>query len=638
MNRTEGQLSNVSVQPGRCVSVAHIVGRCAGPLIAKPLRSLGAGLRRLARALRDARRATRPFRRSLKSRLRDVFGVATGRPPGARSGNKPGPASGFGNAVAPVVDADLTSLGYLPTVSILVPVYNQSAVLLDRLVKSVQAQSYPYWQLCFSDDGSTNPETIAFLRDLLPPDLGRIDLFFANANHGISNATNVALRRCAGEYICLLDHDDELTPNALLEVVAAINKNPLTDVLYSDEDKIDSGGATYDHFHKPDWSPAFAMGVMYIGHLLTVRRQLALDVGGFDPRYDKVQDFDFLLRLSERTNRITHIPRILYHWRSVPGSLASGTDQKPNIGLLQAAAVTAHLERQGIEALATPHPDIDQRVLLRPRPRHRYPLISILIPIRCRSALVARCLESLFAKTTYPSLEVILIGDRLVMPGDLDRFTKYPVKRIPYQDAFQLSRVHNIAAQQAAGEYLVLLNSDTQVITPNWLELLLLHAELPGVAAVGPKLLDPDNSVAHAGIVLGIRGAADHVMRGLPGNADGYFGSLACAREVSALTGACLMVRRNDYLQLGGFSEDYAVHYQDFDFCLRLLDQGRRIVLVPHAALYHHEAVHHRDDDDALDRALFIDTWRHQIKNGDRYYNRNFFIDPSASYQIRPSR
>ena len=510
-----------------------------------------------------------------------------------------------------------------PRISVLVPVYNQTQEILDRMIASVEAQVYPDWELCIADDGSTNAETIQTLRQHLDPHAGRINIAFLGRNLGISGATNAALYLSSGDYVTFLDHDDELAPEALFEVAKALNEDPSLDVTYSDEDKSSVEGWLDQPFHKPDWSPELFRQVMYVGHLLCVRRSLALEVRGMDRRFNGVQDYDFMLRVSEQTDRIRHIPKVLYHWRRVPGSIALGEDEKQGMGDLQAAAVNAHLNRCRLAARAEKHPALAHRTVIQPLARRERPRVSIVIPTRDQPEGLGACLRSIFGKTTYPDFEVLLVDTGTTDPEALDLFRQYRVSVVPFSGHFNYSRANNLGVSKAAGEYLVLLNNDTEVITPDWLEELLYYLAMPDVGAVSPLLLYPNRSVQHAGVVLGMRGTADHIMRGFPADSDGYFGSLSCAREVSAVTAACMALRRETYVALGGLREEFRTIYQDVDFCLRLRARGMRILYTPRASLYHRESLSRGNHYDALDRALLLDFWGKVIADGDPYFNSN---------------
>ena len=557
-----------------------------------------APLRRTKRTLRRARRATRRFRRPHLRPGSGALSVATAaNGPAARS----------------------TPLVLRPLISIVTPVHDIDPEFLRRAVESVRRQTYPNWQLCLADDGSTNERTLEYLRALAGEP--GIEVSFDDANRGIAAASNRALETAEGEFVAFLDHDDELDPDALLECVRLLNEKPGTDAIYTDEDKIDRRGAHSEPFFKPGWSPELFRGVMYVGHLLVLRRSLVESVGGLDSDFDGVQDFELMLRISEQTDRIERVPRILYHWRKLPGSVASSSDAKPRISELQAEAVNRHLERCGIAAFARPNPDHPHRAMLHAKPRARWPRVTIIVPTKNAPEHLGRCLESIFSRSTYPSFGVLLVDNGTTDPKARRLFEQYPVDVLPFDEPFNFSRVNNAGVAHADGELVVFLNNDTEVQTPEWLEAMVSLAERDRVGAVGPLLLYPNGTVQHAGVVLGIRGTADHVMRGFPGTADGYAGSLSCTREVSAVTGACMLMRRDLFAELGGFDEHFATHYQDVDLCLRLGRSGRRILCTPRAVLRHRESATRGSQYDHLDRALLLDTWGETIARGDSYYS-----------------
>jgi GT2 family glycosyltransferase len=521
---------------------------------------------------------------------------------------------------------------FRPLVSILTPVHDVDPEWLSRAVESVQRQTYPHWQLCLADDGSTNERTLEYLRTLAGEPM--IDVSFADANHGIAAASNRALEAAEGEFVAFLDHDDELDPDALLECVRLLNEKPDTDVIYTDEDKIDRRGALSGHFHKPDWSPELFRGVMYVGHLLVLRRSVVESVGGLDSAFDGVQDFELMLRVSERTDRIEHVPRILYHWRKLPQSIARSTEAKPGISELQATAVNRHLERCGIAAFARPNPDHPHRAMLHAKPRARWPRVSVIVPTKDAPQHLARCLDSIFSRSTYPSFGVLLVDNGTTDPEARGIFEQYPVDVISCDEPFNFSRVNNAGVAHADGELLVFLNNDTEVQTPEWLEAMVSLSERDGVGAVGPLLVYPNGTVQHAGVVLGLRGTADHIMRGFPSTVDGYAGSLSCTREVSAVTAACMLMRRDLFDGLGGFDEHFATHYQDVDLCLRIGRAGRRILYTPRAVLRHHESATRGASYDHLDRALLLDAWGETIARGDPYYSSLLSLS-GADYRPR---
>ena len=523
-------------------------------------------------------------------------------------------------------------LSYTPLVSIIMPTYNSPRAHLMSAIESVISQIYDNWELCICDDGSKDG-TVSLLLEVARQD-ERIKVKRLKENRGISSATNSALEMASGEYIALLDHDDLLTVNALLEVVTLINDDKGIDVIYSDQDKVDEKGNLSSPFFKPEWSPELFLGVMYVGHLLVVRRETALAVGGFRQEFDKVQDYEFMLRISEKTNKIKHIPIILYHWRMIEGSLAYGLNQKNDIDELQAAAVNAHLVRLGVPAKAEANQRHRHRVICKPLPRDSHPKVSIIIPTKDAPDHIQRCLASIYEKTTYRNFEVVVVDNGTVDKRALKTLSSFPVKVIPFNQVFNFSVANNIGVGACDGEIVVLLNNDTEVVTPDWLEILLFYLSKDNVGIVGPMLTYPDRTVQHAGVVLGFRGTADHIMRGFPRESDGYAGSLSCAREVSAVTGACLMIRKDDYDRMGGLVDYYATHYQDVDLCLRVISKGKRILCVPQVELIHYESVSRKAYYDLVDRALLLDSWGDLIAAHDPYYNINFSLE-HTDYSLR---
>jgi GT2 family glycosyltransferase/glycosyltransferase involved in cell wall biosynthesis len=521
------------------------------------------------------------------------------------------------------------ALGENPLFSIITPTHHTKLQWLAEAAASLLNQTFRAWEWCIVDDGSESDE----LREML-------EKFTAFSAHvrvkfvppgGISSANDHGLEMARGEYVGFLDHDDLLDSGALAAMAEKFSEG--FDAVYSDEDKLnDTRGELVERFFKPDWSPEYFRGVMYVGHLLCVRREIATKIR-FDSTFDGVQDFEFMLRVAETGAKIGHIPRILYHWRKTPGSVAETTDAKPRIAALQQQAVTNHLLRVGLPARAVPcaHP---HRLKIVPAGRSVFPLVSVIIPTRDAPELLGRCLKSIFEKSSYPKMEVILMDNETTDDEALWLMGQYPVRRIHFPNPFNYSRANNLGARQAAGEFLVFLNNDTEIVAEDWLQQLLYYAEQPDVGAVGALLLYENRTVQHAGVVLGIRGTADHALRGFPCDADGYAGNLACAREVSAVTAACSMMRKSLFLEVGGFNEHFFTAYQDVDLCLRLGDRGLRIIYTPRAVVLHHEWASRKTYYDMVDRMLLLDRWERVIERGDPYYNPNLALE-SGDYSRR---
>lgn len=494
---------------------------------------------------------------------------------------------------------ELEVLPARPLISLVMPTYKTDPKYLREAVDSVRSQYYPEWELIVVDDGS---EDVA-LEQTMSSYGGdaRIKFKPLRENVGISAATNAGLALCEGEFVGFLDHDDTLTPEALLRVAQELAADPELDVVYSDSDKLTIGGVRADPFLKPDWSPVYALGAMYIGHLLVVRTSVAEAAGGFDSAFDKIQDFEFMLRVSERSDRIHHIPQILYHWRAIPGSIAAGAEEKSGVPELQARAVSAHLERLGLPARSAPHAAIPHRAVLAPaNGTAPQPQISVVVAARGGDPELERLRRSL-EQTDYPDFETLVVeeGSR--------------------------AEAHNAGARQACGEYLLFLAADTEIVDPGWLSQLVLHASLPGVAAVGPKLVRPDGKVEQAGIAIGLRDPAAPMLAGVDAEGDGYYGALPCSREVSGLSAECMLVARRDFEREGGFVELYAHEFEDLDLCRRLARSGRKCVYAaPATVVTHRSEPARRSARDIVDRALFVDTWYDELLAGDPYFNPGF--------------
>lgn len=517
---------------------------------------------------------------------------------------------------------EVEALAARPLISLVMPTYKTELRYLRQAIDSVRGQHYPDWELCVVDDGSGQPELAAAVQRYADAD-PRVKFKPLAENGGISVATNEGLEMCGGEFVGFLDHDDALTPDALLRVAQALAADPGLDVVYSDSDKLTLHGIRVDPFLKPDWSPVYALGAMYIGHLLVVRRSVAEAAGGFDPAFDKIQDFEFMLRVSERTARIHHIPQVLYHWRAIPGSIAAGAEEKSGVPELQAKAVSAHLGRRGVDAVAVPHPQIPHRAMLAPRNGGPDAEVSIVIAIRDDGAGLDRLLGSLFELTAHPGFETIVVDrpgvERPHQGGD--RVTWIAAEPGPFRRA----AANNLGAARASGEYLLFLGEDVEIVEPDWIGQLLLHASLPGVGAVGPLLTRPDGRVEQAGVAIGLRDPASPMLAGFPADGDGYYGALPCAREVSALSAECLLVRKSTFDAEGGFNEHYSSEYEDFDLCQRLAKRGLKSVYAARPRVVSHRtAAAKRAATDIVDRALFVDCWYDELVRGDPYFNRGF--------------
>jgi GT2 family glycosyltransferase len=524
------------------------------------------------------------------------------------------------------IRAAVDALPYRPLISVITPVHNTAPRVLTACLESVRAQAYGNWQLCIADDGSTQADTKSVLRQhAVDP---RVRLIELETSQHVSAASNAALSLASGEFVVLLDHDDELAPEALAEVVRYLNANPDADVIYSDEDKLDEAGARCDPYFKPDWSPELFLSYMYTCHLMVVRRQLMEDIGGFRREFDGAQDYDLLLRLMEKTGRIHHLPRILYHWRKSATSTASAGATKPWALDAGRRALEDYGRRTGLgsEVIPGPHPGMYR---LR-RTIRGAPLVSIVIPTtgrphEKRGDLLAQCLRSL-EKTSWRNLEVILATDTEAISdasrAALDRLP-HRVFKYSSRPTFNFSHKVNEAVQHARGEHVVLFNDDLEVRSAEWLSAMLEHSQDQEIGAVGARLLYPDGRLQHVGMLIGVCGLASHAFHQYPGGSSGYAGSAVVARNCSAVTAACLMTRRAVFDELGGLDEELPVDFNDVDFCLRLRAAGYRIVYTPSAELIHHESASFgRRTQSAVELARMRKRWGAALER-DPYYNPN---------------
>lgn len=519
---------------------------------------------------------------------------------------------------------EIESFTYTPLISLLTPVYNTDEDWLRKAIESMQAQIYPHWELCLVNDASTKNHVRLILDEFAAMD-SRIKATHLSVNEGIAGASNHALRLAKGDFVGLLDHDDELAPEALLAVVKRLNGDPGLDLLYSDEDKLDRDSRRVEPFFKPGWSPDLLLSMNYIAHFCVFRRRVLNEIGGFRTGFEGSQDYDLLLRFTEKTEKIGHIPEVLYHWRKIRDSAAASTTAKPYAHEASKRALTDALRRRQREGLVE---NIKTgRYMIRYRLNGR-PLASIIIPTKDRWQLLQQCLRSIEQKTIYTHYEIIVIDNDSSEPETLKYLeaiaNKWNVYRYP--GLFNYSAINNFGASKTNGDYLVFLNNDTQVIQPEWLMAMLELGQRPEVGAVGAKLLYPDGRIQHAGVVLGVGGVAGHAFKYHPSNSMSYFDFADVVRNCSAVTGACMMVRRQVFEKVGGFDSRFRVAFNDVDFCLRLRQQGYLVVYTPSALLYHHEAATRGWLHPPEDEKLCWDLWGDVIRRGDSYYNSNLSL------------
>lgn len=521
--------------------------------------------------------------------------------------------------------AALASFHYLPTISILLPVYNSEVRWLDQAIQSVRTQVYPHWEICAVNDASSDSSVANLLYACAASD-SRIRIRQLTTHRGIAGASAAALEMATGDFVGLLDHDDELSPDALWKITHRLNQTPELDLLYSDEDKLTLEGDRNEPFFKPDWSPELLLSMNYIGHFAVFRRSILAAINGFRAGYDGAQDHDLLLRFTEVTTRVGHIPQILYHWRAVPTSSASLTTAKEYASESGRRAIQDAIQRRGKRAT------VESVSFCRYRVRYEIqdcPLVTIIIPTKDQCQLLRQAIISVERKTSYSSYEVIVVDNNSTDPKMLDYLDhlakRYTVLR--YAKPFNFSAINNFAVTHAAGEYIVFLNDDVEVITADWLTAMLEQAQDREIGAVGAKLLYPDGRIQHAGVVIGIFGEAGHAFRNLPDRHTSYFGMADFVRNCSAVTAACMMVSRKVFDQVGGFDEQLAVVYNDVDLCLKIRELGYRIVYTPYALLRHYESASRGRLRPLAEEDLFSRRWSEHIRSGDPYYNINLTLN-----------
>jgi O-antigen biosynthesis protein len=531
---------------------------------------------------------------------------------------------------------EAAGFGYKPLVSILLPIYNPEQEWLERALDSVMSQAYPHWDLCVYDDGSTKKHVREVLSRYERID-GRIKVRYSEENTGISGASNAALSLATGEFVGLLDHDDELTPDALFEVVKLLQEHPDADLIYSDEDKVDEAGSRFDPHFKPDWSPDLLLSCNYISHLGVYRRSILGEIGGFRKGFEGSQDHDLALRFTERTDKVHHVPKVLYHWRAVTGSTAASSGGKSYTHERGRRAIAEALQRRGMEGTVE-----DGFAPNRFRAKLKIqgkPKVSIIIPTRDNASLLRRCIESIERLTTYRNYKILIVDNDSVDPDTVEYLASTPHRVIRFKEEFNYSRINNFAVSHAEGEYILLLNDDTEVISGEWMEAMLQHAQRPEVGAVGAKLLYPDGRIQHAGVITGVGNpwgpsvaapSHHHYPRGSPG----HMGTVEMTRNYSAVTAACMMLRRAVFEEVGGLDEgNLGVAFNDVDLCLRLRGRGYLILYTPYAELYHHESASRGFGLNPAEVRYMRERWGEVLDN-DPYYNPNLSRD-HADFNLR---
>lgn len=525
-----------------------------------------------------------------------------------------------------------------PLISVVVPVYNPPIDWLRECLDSVLAQHYPHWQLCIADDASTDPEVHRVLVEYAERD-SRLRVAYRERNGHICAASNSALALAEGEFVALLDHDDCLSSYALFHVAEALHRHPDAGLLYSDEDKLNEVGERFDPHFKPQWNPDLLLAQNYIAHLGVYRTDLLREVGGFREGFEGSQDHDLALRVSDRLapEQIVHIPHVLYHWRAGKGSTALDSSEKDYTALAGLAAVRDHLARKVPEARVEAGAYPNTYRVQWPMPK-RLPLVSLLIPTRDRVEILKPCVDAILERTDYANLEVLILDNNSSCIETLDYMRDVSsrderVRVLRWNEPFNYSAINNFGALYARGEILGLVNNDIEPINTHWLCEMVRQVCRPEIGCVGAKLYYPNDTLQHAGVILGIGGVAGHAHKYFDRNSPGYFTRLHLAHNFSAVTAACLLVRRAVFEEVGGLNEEnLSIAFNDVELCLKVREAGYRNLWTPHAELYHHESVSRGADDNSAKRArangeaqYMRDTWGKEL-DSDPAYNPNLTL------------
>lgn len=530
-----------------------------------------------------------------------------------------------------------------PCFSIAVPLYQTKEKYLREMIESVQAQTYTNWELCLADGSGREHSLQAVVEEYIAKDK-RIKYCLLEKNEGIAGNTNEALKMANGDFVVLTDHDDLLSPEALYQCTKAVQKEPQTDVIYSDEDKVDMSGKKFFEPHfKSDYNIDLLCTMNYICHLFVVRKDVMEQAGLFESCYDGAQDHDFILRCTEKAEHIVHIPKVLYHWRCHAQSTSENPESKLYAFENGCKAVRAHYDRIGIPA------EVEQGPFYGMYRTHylwkEQPLVSILIPNKDHAADLKKCMDSIEEKSTYRNFEFIIVENNSI---EEETFAYYKeiekrdnVRVLYYKEDFNYSRINNFGAREANGEYVLLLNNDTEMIEPDSIKEMLDVCMRPDVGIVGAKLIFEDNTIQHAGVIIGFGGVAGHAFIGQDRDDNGYFSRIISVQDLSAVTAACLMVRRSVFDEVEGLNEEFKVAFNDIDFCLKVRKAGYLVVYNPYAQFYHYESKSRGQEDSAdkvarfqRETSLFGERWGELLENGDPYYNPNLTLD-KADFSLK---
>ncbi len=531
-----------------------------------------------------------------------------------------------------------------PLISIAVPAYKTPGVFLRQMLDSVRAQTYGNWELCIANASPGEEEMGKILREYAKKD-PRIRWMDLKENLGISENTNAAFAMAQGEFVGLLDHDDLLAPNALYEVVKAINETKDVDVVYTDEDKVTADLSEHFQPHfKPDFNLDLLRSNNYICHFFVVRRSILAQTGGFRKEFDGAQDHDLIFRCTEQAREIAHVPEILYHWRTHRESTADNPASKMYAYDAGKRAIEAHLARMQVQGTVSHTPDYGFfRVKY---PVQGSPLVSVIIPNKDETETLRSCIRSLKENTTYKNFEILIIENNSTTKEIFSYYKELSreenIRIFNWKKEFNYSAINNFGARKARGEYLLFLNNDIQVITPDWMEEMLGVCQREEVGAAGVKLIYPDNTIQHAGCVIGIGGIAGHMFVDMPAERSGYLHKASLLQDMSAVTAACMMIKRSVFQKVKGFTEELAVAFNDVDLCLKVRREGYLIVYDPYARLYHMESkTRGAEDSEAKMRRFQTEIeymrchWLDILKKGDPYYNKNLSLT-KWNYSLKP--
>ena len=527
---------------------------------------------------------------------------------------------------------------YPPLISVVVPIYKTPEVFLRQMIESVTAQTYPHWQLCIADGSGDTAETKRIVDSYLSDK--RIKYKILAENLGIADNTNAAMELADGDYIALFDHDDLLSENALYEVADRICKTG-AEIVYTDEDKVTSDlSERYQPNFKPDFNPDLLTSVNYICHLFVVKKELLDKVGGFRPEYDGAQDYDFIFRCTENAKQICHIPKVLYHWRCHPNSTASNPESKLYAFTAGSRAIMDHYKRVGIEAEKV-EKGVDYGIYHTTFKIKDAPLVSVIIPNKDHTVDLDNCIRPMLTEGTYKNLEFVIVENNSTEQVTWDYYEKiqkeFPnVHVVRWEREFNYSAINNFGVQHAKGEYLLFMNNDIELIAKNFVEEMLGFVQREDVGIAGARLLYEDDTIQHAGVVIGFGGIAGHTFIGLHKSENSYFNRAMCAQDYSAVTAACMMSKRSVFDAVGGFTEELAVAFNDIDYCMKVRKLGKLVVYAPYAVLHHYESKSRglEDTPEKVERfnreiATFAKRWPEILRDGDPYYNPNLTLRKS---------